>query len=40
MLLHSARSKTKDWLVQNQDNVPEWRDMSARDIAEKLSILR
>jgi hypothetical protein len=38
MLLRSARSKTKDWLVQNQDNVPEWSDMSTRDIAEKLLI--
>jgi hypothetical protein len=22
------RSKSKDWLAQNQDNVSEWRDMS------------
>ena len=26
---HAAlRSKSKDWLVQNQDNVTEWSDMS------------
>ena len=40
MLLRSTHSKTKDWLVQNQDNVPEWRDMSTRHIAEKLLISR
>jgi hypothetical protein len=28
---HAAlRSKCKDWLAMNQDNVPEWNDMSAR----------
>jgi hypothetical protein len=26
---HAAiRRKNKDWLIQNQDNVPEWGDMS------------
>ena len=26
---HTAlRKKSKDWLTQNQDNVPEWSDMS------------
>jgi len=24
------RSKSKDWLVQNQENVSEWNDMSIR----------
>jgi hypothetical protein len=26
----ALRSKCKDWLAMNQDNVPEWNDMSAR----------
>jgi len=29
---HTAlRSKNKDWLVRNQDNVSEWSDMSTAD---------
>ena len=29
--VHAAlRSKSKDWLVLNQDNVSEWSDMSTR----------
>ena len=24
----ASRSKSKDWLAQNQNNVSEWRDMS------------
>jgi len=26
------RSKSKDWLAQNQDNVSEWSNMSTREI--------
>ena len=30
---HTAlRSKNKDWLAQNQDNVSEWSDMSTREL--------
>ena len=30
---HAAlRSKSKDWLAQNQDNVSKWSDMSIREL--------
>jgi hypothetical protein len=28
----SLRSKNKDWLARNQNNVPEWSDMSIRGL--------
>jgi hypothetical protein len=33
MIKHAAlRSKSKDWLAQNQNNVSEWSDMSTRGL--------
>jgi len=29
----SLRSKSKDWLARNQDNVSEWNDMSIRGLS-------
>ena len=31
------RSKSKDWLARNQDNVSEWRDMSTRGLLFQLA---
>ena len=28
----ALRRKSKDWLARNQDNVPEWSDMSTRGL--------
>jgi hypothetical protein len=28
-VIYKTKSKSKDWMAQNQDNVSEWSDMSA-----------